>query len=143
MGKAVQFLRYDARLLDEPASNIQAYVDNAPCVQLLTNPNAGTWRTRHLRVRSTVVTDSVEKQNLTISLVPGAIELADLFTKQLPAQRLKQLREMCGLEPLKSDKPVNLLRMLLKGIRYTNVASFFESWQTGSCIQSCSQGFTS
>ena len=65
-------------------------VDNMSAMQLL-NGSAGSWRTRHLRLRSSWLKEQIAQGLLTVVHEPGETQLADLGTKPLPKQRLKDL----------------------------------------------------
>ena len=71
-------------------------VDNQAAVGLTTEA-AGTWKTRHLRVRSFALREAVRLEELAIRHVPGVSQLGDLGTKCFHRPRLEQLRELWGL----------------------------------------------
>ena len=71
-------------------------VDNQAAVGLTTEAS-GTWKTRHLRVRSFALREAVRLEELSIRHVPGASQLGDLGTKSFHRPRLEQLRELWGL----------------------------------------------
>ena len=71
-------------------------VDNQAAVGLTTEA-AGTWKTRHLRVRSFALREAVRLEELAIRHVPGVSQLGDLGTKFFHRPRLEQLRELWGL----------------------------------------------
>ncbi|CAE7297817.1 unnamed protein product, partial [Symbiodinium sp. KB8] len=71
-------------------------VDNQAAVGLTTEAS-GTWKTRHLRVRSFALREAVRLEELQIRHVPGVDQLGDLGTKCFHRPRLEQLRELWGL----------------------------------------------
>ena len=55
-------------------------VDNKAALQIIQN-DGGSWRTRHLRVRSAAIKDRADKGQLEAVHTPGKVQLADLNTK--------------------------------------------------------------
>ncbi|CAE7778026.1 unnamed protein product [Symbiodinium sp. CCMP2592] len=72
-------------------------VDNQAAVGLTTEA-AGTWKTRHLRVRAFALREAVRVEALKIHHVEGLRQLGDLGTKCFHKPRLEQLRELWGLK---------------------------------------------
>ncbi len=72
-------------------------VDNKAASQILVQ-ESGSWRTRHLRVRSSGLKQRVEAKKVRIVHVPGRSMLADLNTKSHPSARLALLRTLWGIE---------------------------------------------
>ncbi|CAE7279098.1 GIP [Symbiodinium microadriaticum] len=79
-------------------------VDNQAAVGLTTEA-AGTWKTRHLRVRSFALREAVRLEELAIRHVPGVSQLGDLGTKCFHRPRLEQLRELWGLRSERDKGP--------------------------------------
>ena len=77
-------------------------VDNAAATAMLQG-GPGSWRTRHLRVRSAYVLEQVEQKLLCVEFVEGLKQLADLGTKAHPKARLWELLEMWGFEGLPNE----------------------------------------
>ena len=77
-------------------------VDNQAAVGLTTE-SAGTWKTRHLRVRAFALREAVRLEELQISHVEGLRQLGDLGTKCFHKPRLEQLRGLWGLRS--GDEP--------------------------------------
>ncbi|CAE7291385.1 GIP, partial [Symbiodinium microadriaticum] len=71
-------------------------VDNAAAVGL-SNESAGTWKTRHLRVRAYHLREAVRLKEITIEHIPGAEQLGDLGTKAFHRPRLQELLRLWGL----------------------------------------------
>ena len=53
--------------------------------------NAGSWRNRHLRMRAQAGRERVESGMLTVTHVPGTLQVADVGTKPLPVGKLLHL----------------------------------------------------
>ena len=71
-------------------------VDNTAAVGL-SNESAGTWKTRHLRVRAYHLREAVRLKEITIEHIPGAEQLGDLGTKAFHRPRLQELLRLWGL----------------------------------------------
>ena len=82
--------------LQEAAPTIAIKVDNSAAVGP-SNESAGTWKTRHLRVRAYHLREAVRLRELTIEHIPGLSQLSDLGTKAFHRPRLQQLIHMWGL----------------------------------------------
>eukprot|EP00439_Symbiodinium_sp_Y106_P079760 s160_g18.t1 len=61
---------------------------------------SSSWRTRHLRIKSSWVTEKVEEEEFALEHCPGSEHIADALTKPLTAARLKMLSRLLGLMPL-------------------------------------------
>ena len=77
-------------------------VDNAAATAMLQG-GPGSWRTRHLKVRSAYVLEQVEKKLLCVEFVEGKRQLADLGTKAHPKARLWELLELWNCENLPTE----------------------------------------
>ena len=88
-------------------------VDNSAATSMLLG-SAGSWRTRHLKVRCAFVREQVQNGLLQVSHVEGRYQLADLATKMHPRVRLLDLLHQWGFEGL-PDEAVQLqaLRVIL------------------------------
>ena len=97
---AVQMMQglaaFTAELQDE-APKMQLRVDNSAAVGL-SNESAGTWKTRHLRVRAYHLREAVRLKQLSIVHVAGTEQLGDLGTKAFHRPRLLQLLHLWGLK---------------------------------------------
>ena len=78
--------------------------DNQAAVSLCTG-DAGSWRTRHLRLRAFYVRWRVQMGDWRIVHRMGANLVADMGTKCLPGTRLRDLRKMAGLVEIGASKP--------------------------------------
>ena len=73
------------------------WVDNQAAIALLTT-SSGSWRTRHLRLRSNWVKEMYQRQEISIKYVPGELQRADLGTKPFTRERLRQLVQMWNIK---------------------------------------------
>ena len=73
------------------------WVDNSAAVSLLTT-SSGSWRTRHLRLRSNWVREMTIRKELSVKFTPGEFQRADLGTKPFTRERLKQLVRMWNIK---------------------------------------------
>ena len=80
--------------------------DNMSAIQLL-NGSRASWRTRHLRLRSSGLKELVSTGQMRVLHEPGEAQLADLGTKPLPRQRLQELVALWRLKD--SDRKVATL----------------------------------
>ena len=95
------------------AGAAQLRIDNAAAGNLLSG-SAGSWRTRHLRVRYAYVLDKVSSKQLEVVHTPGELQLADLPTKLHGRSRLVQLLDlwgMRGIAELNQTKAVQLIAL--------------------------------
>ena len=56
------------------------HIDNSAAISLLTTA-AGSWRTRHLRLRGNWVRERVQRQDVSVVHEPGDTQRADIGTK--------------------------------------------------------------
>ena len=61
---------------------------------------SSSWRTRHLRIKSSWVTEKVDEEEFELEHCPGNEHIADALTKPLTAARLRMLSRLLGLMPL-------------------------------------------
>ena len=90
---------------------ITIWVDNSAAIALLTT-SSGSWRTRHLRLRSNWVREMSNRKELTIKYVPGELQRADLGTKPFTRERLRQL---VGLWNIADRRPAEARTMRTQG----------------------------
>ena len=69
---------------------VNLYVDNQAAVTLLTS-SSGSWRTRHLKLRSSWIKERIRLNEVSVRHVPGTEQKADLGTKPFTRTRLKEL----------------------------------------------------
>ena len=80
-----------------------AYTDSQAAEAILTC-DGGSWRTRHLRLRSAFARQSIAKGEWALQHVPGDQMLADLGTKALHAPRLEKLKELMSMGTIKEEE---------------------------------------
>ena len=96
MGKA--FRPTVAALMDVDQKSIccHLYCDNMAAVQLCTL-EAGSWRTRHLRLRGAIIRQDLDKEEWALAHLDGVFMPADLGTKPVGPARLEDLLRLCDL----------------------------------------------
>ena len=72
-------------------------VDNSAATAMLLG-GAGSWRTRHLKVRSGYLREQVARGFMQVEYTEGRFQLADLATKMHPRARLLDLLSQWGFE---------------------------------------------
>ena len=75
---------------------IELHIDNQAALSLLQG-SSGSWRTRHLRLRSAWIRERVAAGEVTARHVPGEFQRADLGTKPLSRDRLQDLVAQWGI----------------------------------------------
>ncbi|CAE7275094.1 RE1, partial [Symbiodinium natans] len=75
------------------------YSDNVACTCLIALP-AGSWRTRHLRLRARRLHERIENEELQCFHLSGEVMTADLLTKSLSSQRMQKLLDLAGVVQL-------------------------------------------
>lgn len=76
------------------------YEDNQSCIKLAQSENL-SGRTKHIDTKKYFVKDYIEKGEIFCDYCPTKEMIADMLTKPLPAHRLVELRETCGLRLFK------------------------------------------
>ena len=71
-------------------------IDNTAAVSLLTEP-AGSWRTRHLRLRAAHLRWRLGRLDWLVESIPGEDQVADVGTKVLSSPRLETLKKMMSM----------------------------------------------
>ena len=66
------------------------YTDSVPCASVLMFPS-GSWRTKHLRLRSRAFRELIENEELVLTHIAGKWQLADCLTKALARVRMAEL----------------------------------------------------
>ena len=61
---------------------------------------SGSWRTRHLRIKSSWIGEKLESGELRLEHWPGESQRADALTKALSSHRLRDLCRLIGLMPV-------------------------------------------
>ena len=75
---------------------IELHIDNQAALSLLQG-SSGSWRTRHLRLRSAWIREKVALGEVIAQHEPGHTQRADLGTKPLPKERLQALVSQWGI----------------------------------------------
>ena len=83
-------------------------VDNSSALAMVQG-GQGSWRTRHLKVRSAKIRDMVQNDELTVEHITGDRQVADLATKMHPKMRLWELLLLWGFRqlPLEATQALN------------------------------------
>ena len=68
---------------------LQLYSDSTSALAIANG--SGSWRTRHLRLRSAWVAELISNRAMTVHHCVGEVQPADLLTKALASQRIKSL----------------------------------------------------
>ena len=79
--------------IDEP---VTIYEDNQSAIAMSKNPQFHG-RSKHIDIKYHFVRDQVEKKTLTVLYCPTGSMLADVFTKGIPKEQFKKLRELIGV----------------------------------------------
>ncbi|CAE7344119.1 unnamed protein product [Symbiodinium sp. KB8] len=74
---------------------LQLYSDSTAALAIANG--SGSWRTRHLRLRSAWVAELIENQDIMVHHCIGEVQPADLLTKALASQRMKALSTLMNL----------------------------------------------
>ena len=122
------------------APTLKLKVDNYSAVQLLSG-STGSWRTRHLRVRSAWLRERIRSGVVQIQHEPGATQLADMGTKPLPRQRLEELRalwRLCPPDATPTKKPK--VKMIVAPDGAKDVLRFLAALSTFCCAKAEDHG---
>ena len=72
---------------------VKLFMDNTAAIGLCRDA-AGSWKTRHLRVRAHHLREAVKAGELVVKHIPGLQQLADLGTKAFDGPRLLELLKL-------------------------------------------------
>ena len=75
---------------------INLFIDNQAAVTLVT-ASSGSWRTRHLKLRSHWMKERIQSNEVRVQHVSGAYQRADLGTKPFTRTRLKELVDLWNI----------------------------------------------
>ena len=78
------------------------FSDNVANVAIISVP-AGSWRTRHLRLRARHLHERLEEETLTCLHVAGEVMIADVLTKAMPPLRMTKLLQLANVVQLPSE----------------------------------------
>jgi hypothetical protein len=74
------------------------YCDNEAAISLMKNPTAGVQgRSKHIDVQFQFLRERYQKKHIKIEFVPSRAQLADIFTKQLPAAVYQKMVKEIGV----------------------------------------------
>lgn len=82
--------------LKEP---ITVFEDNNDCISIANNPTDHR-RSKHIEVKYHFTREKVEQKIITLKHIPTGKQLADIFTKPIPAPQFTNIRKEIGLEEL-------------------------------------------
>ena len=77
--------------------------DNAAALTAF-QPQAGSWRSRHLRMRAIAGRERIEAGSLTVNYVPGELQVADIGTKPLTSGKMLGLLDLVNVRRAKRDE---------------------------------------
>ena len=102
---AVATLGVEALLQDVgvEVSSRTIYTDSTSALAI-TSGNGG-WRTRHLRIKAGWLQEQLDAGIMAIKHCAGRIQLADLLTKAMPAQRISDLLALWGVKDEQTETP--------------------------------------
>ena len=105
---------------------IHLHIDNSAAISLMTTA-AGSWRTRHLRLRANWVKEKMQLKEVSIKHEPGVTQRADLGTKPFSKDRLAQLKELWSVKnrrpPLVSSLKVMNVKPWMKALLFISQVS--------------------
>ena len=84
-------------------------VDNTAAVNLLTEP-AGSWRTRHLRLRAAHLRWRLGRLDWLVESIPGEEQVADVGTKILSSPKLEALKKMMNMGKAIQSEETKILK---------------------------------
>eukprot|EP00435_Cladocopium_sp_Y103_P069412 s890_g33.t1 len=82
--------------LEEKKSEKRLFSDSSAAIAIV-NGSSGSWRTRHLRLRASALTEAVRSKEILLQHYPGQFLVADGFTKQLSASLFRRFKEGLNL----------------------------------------------
>eukprot|EP00435_Cladocopium_sp_Y103_P067407 s127_g30.t1 len=80
----------------------RAHTDSQSAIAILST-EGGSWRTRHLRMRSAYARQVIRDGDWQLTHVPGEKLVADLGTKSLSSNRLRDLKKLLGMEEVERE----------------------------------------
>ena len=78
-------------------------IDNTAAVSLMTEA-AGSWRTRHLRLKAFHLRWRIGRLDWVVEAISGQVQIADIGTKALTAPRLEELKQIMGMKQRRDDQ---------------------------------------
>nr|GFA81222.1 retrotransposon protein, putative, unclassified [Tanacetum cinerariifolium] len=101
--------RYQAKPTEKHLKEIPIYCDSKSAKAISCNPVQHS-RTKHIAVRYHFIKEHVEKGTIELYFVKTDYQLADLFTKALPADRFNYLIRRLGMRSLSPQELDRLAR---------------------------------
>ncbi|CAE7234210.1 RE1, partial [Symbiodinium necroappetens] len=120
--KSVEHLIAEVMLKDKSKVNdvIKAIHSDSQAALAVCRTAAGSWRTRHLRIRGSLIRELLEQADWTAHHVDGRVMLADLGTKALSAdrfgflaERMRVVRKRCPDTKSSATRPEPVKKLLL------------------------------
>ena len=105
---SVGMLGLEAMLLDLEVEPRAKRIASDSTSALAIGSGTGSWRTRHLRLKAAWIQEMIEKGEVIAKHQPGLHQPADLLTKPLSGQRIRDLLRLWGIadgEPTRSVCP--------------------------------------
>ncbi|OLQ12084.1 Copia protein [Symbiodinium microadriaticum] len=99
-------------------------VDNASAVAML-NGGPGSWRTRHLKVRSAYLLERIQQQWLSVEHIEGGLQRADLATKAHSKVRLWTLLKLWRFEGLPDEAEATIMLKMIAAMCVTKALEIF------------------
>ena len=96
-----------AVLIEEIQAGVRkmAWTDSSTAVSILTS-EGGSWRTRHLRLRSSYARQAILGGEWGLNHLPGEKMIADIGTKALTSTRIETLKSMMGMGKKRKEEEV-------------------------------------
>ena len=120
--KSVEHLIAEVMLEDKARVNevIKAIHSDSQAALAVCRTAAGSWRTRHLRIRGSLIRELLEQEDWVAHHVDGRVMLADLGTKALAADRfgfladrMRVTRKRCQEAATSTARPEPVKKLLL------------------------------
>jgi hypothetical protein len=86
--------------LDGKVQCMPLYCDNQSALVMMREYAAGIGRRKHVDIAYQFVRNRVMRGEISVSYVESAGQLADMFTKALPAPTLERLRGLIGIKEI-------------------------------------------
>ena len=109
---AVGLLGMEAMLLDLQVSPEVKVVASDSTSALAIGAGTGSWRTRHLRLKSAWIQDMLATGEIKLRHQPGITQPADLLTKALSGQRIRALLELWGIGERRTASTTRRVQMI-------------------------------
>lgn len=91
------------QFMKENNTTQRIFTDSQSAMSMISNQGFSN-RTKHIDIRYHFIKDLVEKKIIELKYVPTNINLADMMTKPLGTNKIRQLRELAGLDNGQKDE---------------------------------------